>query len=130
MPRFFALAVALLLTSGASAQTVEGVLSAVSDTLTSGEYKFVMEVEAVAGQTLEARLASEAFDTYVIIKSPSGEQEDNDDCTAGDLTRSCVSFVADADGTYRVIATSFRAGEAGPFVLGVQVLDAAEAGSE
>lgn len=123
MHRLLLLALALVGASAASAQSVEGVLSAASDTLTSGEYKYVLEVEALAGQTLVARLGSETFDTYLIIKSPTGEQEDNDDCSPGDLTRSCVQFVADADGTYRIIATSFRPGETGPFVLGVRVDD-------
>ena len=99
----------------ASAQTYTGRLAPGDETLGSGEYVDEYVVDASVGQTVRAVVTSDAFDPYVIVKSASGEQEDNDDCTEGDLTRSCAAFVADRDGLIRVLVTSFEPGETGDY---------------
>lgn len=115
------LAVLALFSVAVQAQVVEAELSAASDTLRSGEYKYVVEVPAAAGQQIEVRMGTVAFDPYVIVVSPSGEQDENDDCVPGDRQRACLTVRADVDGVYRVIATSYAVGETGAFVLSVRV---------
>ncbi len=106
---------------------VEGVFSAASDTLTGGEYKHVVEVEARAGEHLVAVMTSDDVDPYLIVRSPTGAQTENDDCAPGDRTRACVDWVADTTGTFRVIATTFARGETGAFGLAAGVRGSARA---
>lgn len=96
---------------------VEAILSAASDTLTGGEYKHAVEVEARAGERIVVVMTTDDFDPYLIVRSPTGAQTENDDCTPGDRTRACVDWTADTTGTYRVIATSYGVGETGRFAL-------------
>lgn len=98
---------------------VDGMLSPASDTLTSGEYKHVVEVPAQAGDRIVALMTTADFDPYLILTSPTGAQYENDDCIPGDRTRSCLDWTADTTGLFRVIATSYTSGETGRFVLTV-----------
>jgi|GEM_PF-6426840 len=114
----------LLLATPVAAQSfvVADSLTAASDTLTSGEYKHVVEVPVEAGQRLVLGLTADAFDPYLIVRSPTGAQRENDDCTPGDRHTSCLDWVADTTGTIRVIATSYARGETGAFRLAVRTL--------
>ncbi len=112
----------LLLAAPASAQAlvVSDSLTAASDTLTSGEYKHVVEVPVETGQRLTLTLAADAFDPYLIVRSPTGAQRENDDCTPGDRHTACLDWTADTTATVRVIATSYAPGETGAFRLAVR----------
>ncbi|HEX8384559.1 MAG TPA: hypothetical protein VF576_00155, partial [Rubricoccaceae bacterium] len=112
---------ALLAAPVASAQSYQGTLAQGDATLTSGEFTDSYEVQARRGQSVTATLTSSDFDTYVIVKSATDEQADNDDCTQGDTGRSCATFTADQDGTVRVIVTSYAPGETGRYALQVVV---------
>ena len=112
---------ALLAASAASAQTYTGQLAPGDDQLGAGEYVDEYAVQARRGQTIRAVVTSAEFDTYVIVKSGSGEQQDNDDCTEGDLTRSCAEFVADRDGRVRILVTSYAPEETGDYRVEVSV---------
>ncbi|HEX9951182.1 MAG TPA: pre-peptidase C-terminal domain-containing protein [Rubricoccaceae bacterium] len=114
MPRLILLAV-LLAASAASAQTRSGALAAGDVTLDSGEFVDEYPVQVRAGQTVHVEVTSQDFDTYVLVKDASDRQEDNDDCTDGETTRSCVDFVATAAGTVRVLVTSYQPGETGAY---------------
>ena len=103
--------------AAASAQTYSGRLGPGDGTLNSGEFRDEYLIDAQAGETVEATLTSEDFDTYVIVISPSGAQEEDDDCTDGDTTRSCVTLVNDEPGTVRVLVTSYSVGETGGYTL-------------
>ena len=61
-------------------------------------------------------LESNDFDTYLIVRAPDGSQEDNDD-ESDESSDSSVSLTASQDGTYRVIASSFRPGQGGRYKL-------------
>lgn len=111
----------LLVAAGASAQTYSGALAPGDTTLGSGEYVDEYVVEAQRGETVRAVVTSEAFDTYVIVKTASGAQAEDDDCTDGETTRSCAELAADADGPVRVLVTSFRPGEAGAYRVALDV---------
>lgn len=119
MLRFLSLAA--LLATAASAQTYTGALEPGDATLDSGEYLDEYAVTASPGQTVRAVVTSDAFDTYVIVKSSSGEQAEDDDCTDGETTRSCASFAVDREGRIRVLVTSFAVGETGPYRVEITV---------
>ncbi len=111
----FPILLVLLAATAASAQTYTGRLAPGDDQLDSGEYLDEYAVQARRGETVRAVVTSQDFDTYVIIKSGSGEQADDDDCTEGETTRSCAEFVADRDGRVRILVTSYEAGETGAY---------------
>ena len=121
MLRLTLAAFALFLAAGASAQPAAGRLDAADDTLNSGEFRDEYTVAVRAGDEVSAVVTSEAFDTYVLLVSPTGAQVEDDDCTDGETTRSCVTFTADAEGALRVLVTSFAVGETGAYVVTVTV---------
>ena len=121
MSRTLLLVVLLALAPAALAQTYSGTLERGDDTLDSGEYRDSYAVPVRRGDRVSAVLTSRDFDPYLVVIQPSGEQDDNDDCTTDDLQRSCLDLVADADGSVRVLVTSYAAGETGPYRLEITV---------
>lgn len=99
----------------------EGTL-AVGDSLIvgTGEFSDAFEVPVAAGQTLRAVVTSADFDTWLIVRPPTGGPLDDDDCVAGDTSSSCVTLVADTAGVVRVTVTSYRRGETGRYRLEVR----------
>lgn len=73
-----------------------------------------------AGQHLEIILTSQAFDTVLMLETPTGERWVNDD-DAGRSDRSRVELDADRPGIYRVGVTSFEAGEKGAYTLDYRI---------
>jgi hypothetical protein len=53
------------------------------ETLTTGEFVDSFEFEGSPGQHVSIDLRSPAFDTYLILKEPGGEQTENDDADDG-----------------------------------------------
>ena len=111
----------VLAVTTASAQTYTGALAPGDTSLTSGEWMDEYVVQAQRGETVRAVVTSRSFDTYVIVKTETGAQAEDDDCTDGETTRSCAELVADADGPVRVLVTSFRPGETGPYRVALDV---------
>lgn len=105
-------------------QTVPGALEATDPTLPAGEHRDVYVLRAEAGEALSVDLSSEAFDPYLFVRGPDNFAEDNDDFE-GNRQRSRIEFTAPQAGEYRVIATSYRAAEVGPYRLSVGALGAA-----
>ena len=117
LPLLLALLVApaALLAPSALAQSFSGELTSDDETFAEGEFIDTYTVAARSGQAIAVRLTSVAFDPYVIIRSPTGAQEDNDDCTDGDRDHSCATVLAEQDGTYEIWVTSYEVGETGPY---------------
>lgn len=115
------LSASLVTASSASAQTYTGQLSAGDEQLGSGEFVDEYSVTVQRGDVVRATVTSQAFDTYVIVKSASGEQEEDDDCTENETTRSCAEMAADRTGRMRVLVTSFQPGESGEYQLQIDV---------
>ena len=113
--------------SGGATRTIEGALAAGDTQLRSGELSDVHTVDLVAGTTVRIRLASAAFDPYLIVHPPSGPQADNDDLTPTDRTAG-LDYVVTQTGPHRLTATSYRAGEQGAYTLTVSGAVAAAAG--
>ena len=106
--------------AGQAGNTVRGQLSSGDETLNDGEYVDVHFVDVQAGQHLMANLMSSAFDTYLIVRKPSGGTSDNDDYE-GSTSRSRVDVDADESGQWAILVTSFESGETGSYELTTSV---------
>ncbi|MES2699868.1 MAG: pre-peptidase C-terminal domain-containing protein [Pseudomonadota bacterium] len=102
---------------GGSAQ--QGTLAAGDEQLNSGEYVDTYQIDGRAGQRLQVTLSSTAFDTYVMLRGPDGSTFDNDDSEGEDTdgTNSALDVTLPANGTYRLMVTSYRSGETGGYSL-------------
>lgn len=88
------------------------------EALRSGEYFDRYSFEGRAGQRVVVRLEADGFDPYVILKDPSGDQEENDDFEDS-RTVSQIDFVLTESGSHEVLVTSYEAGETGDYHLTV-----------
>ncbi len=61
------------------------------DTLSSGEFVDSYEFEGSPGQHVAIDVRSSAFDTYLILKDPAGEQTENDDAQDGAASATATS---------------------------------------
>jgi tetratricopeptide (TPR) repeat protein len=83
-------------------------------TLQSGEYFDAFEREWPEGTRVSIVLESAHFDPYLIVVGPDGRRHENDDF---DKKNARVDFLAGSGGTYRIIVTSYAAGETGAYRL-------------
>lgn len=95
---------------------VTGTLTADSQKLTSGEFAYKLDLTVQAGLNLTIDLTSPDFGTYLIVVGPDGENIQNDDFE-GDPHHSQVTFTAEEDGIYNIIATTGTIGETGGFKI-------------
>jgi len=93
--------------------TVGGSLQSGDEQLTSGEYVDTFTFRGQRGQRVAAELTSSAFDAYIVLTTPSGEQLENDDGEDG--TNSRLDALLSEDGEYTVAVTSFEPGETGSY---------------
>jgi hypothetical protein len=98
---------------------IRGTLVRGDATLPSGEFVDTHRVTLRAGASYQIRLTSTSLDPYLIVRTPSGRQIDNDDLTPGTRDAGIDIPVAEA-GTYEIQATSYRAGETGAYVLTIR----------
>ena len=95
-----------------------GTLEAGDAKLTSGEYVDSFEFEGILGQHVAIDLTSHDFDTYLILKDPSGKQIENDDAEGSDdVGHSVIETDLTHNGTYGVLITSNKTGEKGSYRL-------------
>ncbi|HWQ87155.1 caspase family protein [Brevundimonas sp.] len=99
-------------------QTVSGSLDAGDDTLDSGEYVDNFRFTGRRGQRVAVELTSSAFDAYTILRTPSGEQQENDDARDGGHDSRLDTVLAE-DGEYEVMVTSYAPGETGSYRFSV-----------
>ncbi len=109
-------------------QHISDVIDVRDPKLTSGEYKESWTFQGHAGQLLTADLRSGEFDPYLMIISPSGKHEENDDYE-GSSSRSLVAMRLEEEGEYQVIVTTYKPGMTGHYDLALRVQDSDEAGS-
>ena len=100
-------------------QPAAGRLEAGDAQLDNGEWFDAYELQLQAGQQVAVEMSSDGLDTYLGIRSPSGEVSSNDDWE-GSRTRSRVDWVVEETGTWVVLATTYAAGEAGDYTLVAQ----------
>ena len=94
---------------------VTGELGKGDETLSSGEFMETYSFRGRRGMPVTIDLSSEDFDTYLILRTPSGEQQDIDD--TGDSLNSRFERVLEEDGVYTVTATSYAPGMTGRYRL-------------
>ncbi len=99
-------------------RSFSGVLGKDDETLSSGEYLQRFTFEGRRGQPVTIDYNSEDFDTYLIVRSPSGEQRDIDD--TGESLNSRFEDVLAEDGLYTVLATSYAPGATGAYNLSIE----------
>ncbi|HEX9950917.1 MAG TPA: hypothetical protein VGB53_04055 [Rubricoccaceae bacterium] len=95
-------------------QRLDSELADSDRTLSSGEYVDTWVLYAAAGQQITVEVTSDEFDPYIILKSPSGEQFDNDDWEGSTRIARIVHDDAE-EGQWEVLATSYRAGTTGTY---------------
>jgi len=95
---------------------VRGELASGDATLRSGEFEDVVERSFTVGQPVSLRLTSSDFDPYLIVTTPSGQQLDNDDLR-NDSRDAGIDIASAERGSYRIVVTSYRAGETGHYEL-------------
>jgi hypothetical protein len=98
-------------------QIERGELRAGDDTLRSGEYVDSYDFYGQPGQHVVIDLTSNEFDTYVILKDPTGEQEENDDADRAGHSR--LELDLTEAGNHRVMVTSYAVGETGSYELSI-----------
>jgi hypothetical protein len=101
-------------------QRFQGELATGDGQLNSGELFDTYTFDWPANLNVRVELSSSVFDTYVIVKKPDGTQVDNDDSDSMPGTNSALDLVTPLAGTYQVLATTFRTGEAGAYELVVR----------
>lgn len=101
-------------------QAMSGALARGDATLDSGEYYDRYRFTGRRGQRVAIDLTSSAFDAYLILKPPSGEQRANDDAGQGDTRDSRIELALPEDGEYTVMVTSYRAGETGSYQFSIK----------
>ncbi len=109
----------LALGGSAVAETIDGALEAADPTLQSGETYDSYPVPMQAGQRVTIELTSQAFDTYLILLTPDGQQFENDDFE-GSTQRSRMVYTAAQAGEHILIVTSYNVGESGTYRLTVE----------
>src|SRR5688572_22370869 len=108
------LACAGAFTSDAAAQQTAGGLNtgelrSGDPTLTSGEYYDELVFEGRAGQRVIFDLTTSDFDPYLMVITPSGATESNDDFEDA-LDRSRIELTLNESGRYEIVVTSFEDG--------------------
>jgi CHAT domain-containing protein/tetratricopeptide (TPR) repeat protein len=104
---------------------VEGQLEDGDQVLQDGSLYDLHTFEGEAGQFVEIRLSSEAFDTYLILVDPDGEQvAANDD--GGEGLNSIIQVELPATGRYAIVANAYNTGEQGRYRLTLTTISAEE----
>ena len=97
-------------------RTEHGELANGDSQLSSGEFFDEYDYNFPQGVPVHLEATSSAFDTYLILRSPDGQQQDNDDQQPGDLN-AALDFTANQAGQYRVLVTSYAPGMSGGYDL-------------
>jgi hypothetical protein len=113
----------LLAVGGASAsEPFSGRLEQSDPTLlNSNKYFDTHTFQAGAGDRIAVDMRSDAFDTYLIVESPSGQTWENDDWQ-GDTSWSHLDIIGDAAGQWTIYATSFSPSSTGAYTGSVDVV--------
>ncbi len=102
----------------ANYETYNGNLATNDSTLDNGEYLDLYELELIAGQEVNIALASNDFDTYLIVQSPEEISYENDDAAETTAQYSSnITIPVIVSGTYKVAVTSYEAASQGAYQL-------------
>ncbi len=107
--------------SSLAPQAQSGALAAGDTTLTTGEFFDTYRFNLTLGQPVRVRALSTEFDTYLIVRTPSGPQRDNDDVSPQDRNAG-LDYTPTETGAHQVLVTSYRPGETGHYQLTLEPL--------
>ncbi len=93
-------------------------------TYETGEFVDSFEYSFEAGQKASVVLSSWEFDSYLVVTAPSGENFANDDFE-NQFGMARVDFDVTESGVYTISATTYEAGEKGPYQLAISTGGAA-----
>lgn len=88
------------------------------ETLLDGTWYDAYPMSYPVGTTVTATLRSSDFDAYLTVVSPTAWADSDDDSGGG--TDSRVTVTIDEGGTWKVWATTLRAGETGSYTLTIE----------
>lgn len=114
--------------AGGDDQVQSGTLAAGDSTYEDGEYFDTYTFMGSPGQTVTIDLESSDFDAYLVMETPSGETDANDDADGSATHSQLVTQLSDV-GTYTVHATSYGAAETGAYELRISYGSAAASGN-
>lgn len=124
MIKTFPVLLLLVLPAGIPGQSFTGVLDATDplwqDTRHFDAYPITLE----EGQAATVRMTSEEFDTYLIVRSPGGQELTNDDYES--MSVSQLEFIASEAGEWTVMASAFNRDQGGSYTLEVTLGGIAE----
>ena len=103
--------------------TETGELATGDRMLTQGEFIDSYTVRMTEGQWVKVDLRSTAFDPYLILRTPGGQNSDNDDAVPGDREHSQIVYRATESGQFEIGVTSYASGESGAYTLVYDVTD-------
>ncbi|MGB3308622.1 MAG: trypsin-like peptidase domain-containing protein [Nodosilinea sp.] len=98
----------------------QGNLGAGDRTLQDGSYYQEITFQGRAGQTVQIRLESPDFDTYLILVDDARNRVGENDDASPDTTNSQLAVQLPRDGTYSVLVNSYQRGERGRYLLTVE----------
>ncbi len=94
----------------------QGSLDPMDSTLSNYGYSDTYTFTGQTGQNAIIDLSSDEFDTYLVLRTPSGEELSNDDFE-GSTARSLLSVPLTESGEFEIVVSSFMSGETGPYTL-------------
>jgi len=109
----------LLLTAVAQAQTYNGSLEAGDPFRAEGVWYDAYTFEATTAQLVRVRMTSAAFDTYLILQSPTGVETVNDDFEGAAVSQ--LELLASEAGTWTVWASSYGGDTGGEYTLEIHL---------
>jgi hypothetical protein len=110
-----AIAVAPIVRQAVASITLQGSLSN-GDATDSGKFRDAYTFQGTSGQQVVVDVESADFDTVVTLRSPSGQQQENDDWQ-GQIRHSRIESGLTETGTYTVYVSSYGASATGSYTL-------------
>lgn len=96
-----------------------------SDEIMDGKFRDTYDFSGRSGQVVDLRVTSLAFDTYVVLRSPSGDNLEEDD-DGGGSRNSRIEESLEESGRYEVIVTSYAVRETGRYDVTLSMTPAPE----
>lgn len=101
-------------------QTIDGLLENSDTQYEPDRYQDLYSFNGQAGQHVRVEMSG-GFDTYLIVRSPGGEEYTNDDFE-GSITRSVVDVTLPDTGRYQVFVTSYGTDTFGNYEISLNQL--------
>jgi hypothetical protein len=115
MRAFFAVLVLFFIAGGAAAQSTSGTLGPSDPQRDNGSYYDATTIDVESPQEIIVRMESTAFDTYLVVKSPSGFEQINDDFEGQSVSQ--IELLATETGKWTIWATSYESAGTGAYDL-------------